>query len=135
PFLCPNEGEQGINPSSEPASVRRVKCVYSPSLADLSYNAFDCVVVDEGVKMKGEDTLVGKGIRSMTPTFRLVLTATPVKNRLPDIFRLAWWATGGRSEAHARWPYKDDSSERYQFAETFMVSERNLTRERKAEEK
>jgi SNF2 family DNA or RNA helicase len=39
--------------------------------------------------MKGEETLVGRGVRSMTPAYRLVLTATPVKNRLPDIFRLA----------------------------------------------
>jgi SNF2 family DNA or RNA helicase len=59
------------------------------SLADLCYNAFDCLVIDEGVKMKGEETLVGRGVRSMTPAYRLVLTATPVKNRLPDIFRLA----------------------------------------------
>ena len=52
--------------------------------------------------MKGEETLVGRGVRSMTPRYRLVLTATPVKNRLPDIFRLAWWAVGGHAEAHAR---------------------------------
>jgi SNF2 family DNA or RNA helicase len=39
--------------------------------------------------MKGSDTQVGKGIRQMSPRYRLVLTATPVKNRLPDIFWLA----------------------------------------------
>jgi hypothetical protein len=50
---------------------------------------------------------------------------TPIKNRLHDIFRLAWWATGSKSEAHARWPYRDDSSERTKFAETFVVSEQN----------
>jgi hypothetical protein len=41
--------------------------------------------------MKGEQTLVGKGVRSMTPAYRLVLTATPVKLfRIP--FYAAWLA-------------------------------------------
>jgi hypothetical protein len=126
----------GYDPAKPETDTRpkwKIKCVYSPSLADLCYSAFDCVVIDEGVKMKGEDTLVGKGVRSMTPAYRLVLTATPIKNRLPDLFRLAWWASGGKAEAHARFPYRDDTSERTKFAETFMVSERNLTKEAEAE--
>jgi hypothetical protein len=128
---------QRVDPRPEtpdPRPKRRVECIYSPSLADLCHDAFACVVVDEGVKMKGEDTYVGQGIRKMNPPFRLVLTATPVKNRLPDIFRLAWWASGGRAEAHARFPYRDDPEERAKFAGTFMVSERNITREKNAEE-
>jgi hypothetical protein len=120
--------------SPDPRPKRRIECIYSPSLADLCHDAFACVVVDEGVKMKGEDTYVGQGVRKMNPPFRLVLTATPVKNRLPDIFRLAWWASGGRAEAHARFPYRDDPEERAKFAATFMVSERNVTREKNAEE-
>ncbi len=134
PIGEPPEGFDPQRPETDARPKRFIKCVYSPSLADLAYNAFDCVVIDEGVRMKGEDTLVGKGVRSMTPKSRLVLTATPVKNRLPDIFRLAWWATGGKPEAHARFPYRDDSSERTKFAETFMVSERNLTKEAEAAE-
>ena len=119
---------------ADPRPLRRIKCVYSPSLADLSFNAFDAVVIDEGVKMKGEVTHVGRGVRSMEPKYRLILTATPIKNRLPDIFRLAWWAVGGRAEAHARFPYRDDPAEREKFANTFMVTERNLTKEAKARE-
>lgn len=110
-----------------------VKCVYSPSLSDLCYNAFKCVVIDEGVKMKGEETHVGLGVRQMAPDYRLLLTATPVKNRLTDIFRLAWWAAGGKTEAHARFPYRDDISERTKFAQTFMVSECNLSKMNEAE--
>ncbi len=116
-----------------PEAVRSIKCLNRPSLSDLSYNAFDCVVIDEGVKMKGEDTYVGLGVRHMDPRFRLLLTATPVKNRLVDIFRLAWWAAGGRTEAHARFPYRDDTEERGKFAQTFMVSESNLTKKAAAE--
>lgn len=134
----PLQRASGSLPEDPPAPdtpCRQVRCVYSPSLADLSYDAFAAVVIDEGVKMKGEDTYVGRGVRSMTPQFRLILTATPVKNRLPDIFRLAWWAAGGRPEAHARWPYADDPNERQKFAETFMVSEHNVTKEANARER
>lgn len=118
----------------DPRPKRRIECIYSPSLADLCYEAFECVTVDEGVKMKGEDTYVGLGVRKMNPKYRMVLTATPVKNRLPDIFRLAYWATGGNATATARWPYRDDSEERQKFTETFMVSERNVTKEKASQE-
>ncbi len=94
---------------------------------DLCFNSFTCVAVDEGTRMKGENTLVGLGVRQLTPKYRLVSTATPIKNRLPDIFRLAWWVTGGREEAHARFPYANSSADRGDFAEEFLVSEHNLS--------
>jgi len=50
--------------------TRKVKYVYSPPLSDLCYDAFECVVIDEGVKMKGEDTLVGRGVRQLEPKYR-----------------------------------------------------------------
>ncbi len=131
----PPEGYDKSKPETDTRIKLRVKCIYSVSLSDLCYRAFDCVAIDEGVKMKGEDTLVGKGVRQMDPKYRLILTATPIKNRLPDIFRLAWWAAGGKIDAHPRWPYADDSAEREKFAETFMVSERNLTKEEAAAER
>jgi SNF2 family DNA or RNA helicase len=111
----------------------KVKCVYSPSLADLCQDNFAACAVDEGVKMKGEDTIVGLGVRQIAPAYRLVLTATPIKNRLPDVFRLAWWATGAREEAHARFPHADRSASRDEFAGEFLISERNLTREEMSE--
>jgi len=122
------------DPNAEiPLQTNSIKCLYTPSLSDLCYNAFDGVVIDEGVRMKGEDTYVGLGVRQLDPKYRLLLTATPVKNRLVDIFRLAWWAAGGKSAAHARFPYRDDSNERAKFAKTFMVSESNLTKQDQAE--
>ena len=108
----------------------KIKCVYDPSLADLCQDAFQAAAVDEGVKMKGEDTVIGTGVRQIDAAFRLVLTATPIKNRLPDVFRLAWWATGGRKEAHARFPYPDATTARTDFAEEFLISERNLSKEK-----
>ena len=110
----------------------KIKCVYDPSLADLCQDAFKAAAVDEGVKMKGEDTVIGTGVRQIDAAFRLVLTATPIKNRLPDVFRLAWWATGGRKEAHARFPYPDATTARTDFAEEFLISERNLSKEKES---
>jgi hypothetical protein len=132
PIGAPPPGYNPARPETDTRPKRYVKCVFSPSLADLCWNAFAGVVIDEGVKMKGETTLVGRGVRSMAPRYRLVLTATPVKNRMPDVFRLAWWAVGGHAEATPIFPYRDESSERDRFAATFMVTERNLTREAEA---
>ena len=109
----------------------KIKCVYSPTLADECSDSFECVCVDEGVKMKAEDTKVALGVRQMIPRYRLVLTATPVKNRLPDIFRLGWWAAGGKEEGHARFPYGDSSEEREDFSREFMLAERNIDKEQR----
>lgn len=106
-----------------------IRCVFSPSLAELCRNDFKCVVIDEATKIKGEDTDVGLGVRLMNPKYRLVLTATPIKNRLPDLFWLAWWASGGKPEAHARWPYSKEQGEQDKFAQEFLVAERNLSAE------
>jgi hypothetical protein len=43
----------------------------------------------------------------MNPKYRLPMTATPIKNRLPDVFRLAHWATGAHHLAHPRFPFGD----------------------------
>ena len=115
------------------ANPFKVKCVYSPALVDHCGETFAHVSVDEAVKMKGELTHVGVGVRQLNPRSRTVLTATPIKNRLPDIFRLAWWAAGGHTDATARWPYADEASAREEFADEFLITERNLTKEEASE--
>jgi hypothetical protein len=110
---------------------REIKCCYSPTLADLCCDTFACVVADEGVKLKGEDTLVGRGVRQLNPMYRLIMTATPIKNRFPDVFRLAWWAVGAHHMAHPRFPFGDEDLET--FSDEFLVTERNLSKEQKSE--
>jgi hypothetical protein len=112
----------------------KFKCVWSPSLSDLCGRAFKCVVLDEGVKIKGDDTIIGAGVRQMDPEYRLVLTATPIKNRLPDIFWLAWWATGGHPEPTPRFPYEPSTEAKCGFTEEFLVCERNLSKEARESE-
>ena len=65
----------------------------------------------------------------MNPRYRMVLTATPIKNRLKDIFWLLHWAAGGKEDAHARFPYPNTPEADDMFAAEFNVCERNLTKE------
>ncbi|MDE2103518.1 MAG: DEAD/DEAH box helicase [Patescibacteria group bacterium] len=111
----------------------KIKCVYSPSLADLCQDCFSVCVIDEGTKIKGDDTIIGTGVRQVNADYRLVLTATPIKNRFPDLFHLAHYVCGGHEEPTPRFPYA--KLDKQQFAEEFLVSERNLTKEENSEEK
>lgn len=124
PIGPPPSGFKSDRPETDTREIYKVNCVYSPSLAELSCRAFDVVTADEGVRIKSEDAIIALGGRLMDPKYRLLLTATPIKNRLPDFFRLAWWVTGAQTKAHARWPYRDHPDERQRFAETFLVAEK-----------
>ncbi len=104
-----------------------VKCVYSPTLADLAEDCFEAIVVDEGVKIKGEDTIIGTGTRQIRAKHRLIMSATPIKNRLPDVFHLASYVCDAVEGPSPRFPYGADDREA--FAEEFMVSLRNLSKE------
>ena len=120
-------GETRTLPAKDDQLEVRVKCLYSPSLADLCADSFSACVIDEGTKIKGDHTLIGTGVRQINAEFRLVLTATPIKNRFPDLFHLAHYVSGGHDEPTARFPY--GKLDKQDFAEEFLVSERNLTKE------
>lgn len=130
-------GRNGVDkPAEEDVSIGMEKngfrCVYSPCLADLAADTFDCVVVDEATKMKGDYSAIGMGVRIMRPKYRLVMTATPIKNRLQDIFWLCHWACGGHASATSRWPYNPTAEDKGAFADEFQVAEDNLTKAEKA---
>jgi len=82
-------------PVSSSPSLLRIQCVERPSLATLCADCFDYVGADEAVAMKGDDSFMSLGIRTLNPRRRLVLTGTPVKNQLHDIFWLLAWASQG----------------------------------------
>jgi SNF2 family DNA or RNA helicase len=110
-----------------PKLKRSVRCVYSPTLADLCQDSFGAIVCDEGVKLKGNDSLIGLGVRQMNAHYRLVLTGTPIKNRIGDVFHLAHFVTGCTHDPHPRFPYAAD--QQGDFVKRFSVQERNLTAE------
>lgn len=112
-----------------------IRCLLRPSIAALVADLFDCVVCDEAVRLKSTDSYISLGVRDLHPRYRLVTTATPVKNRLEDIFWLAHWACGGNAGATARWPYADSRKAKEEFANTHMMIERNETKEEKYRER
>ncbi len=109
-----------------------ITCVWKPSMARIlkqfeGYGAgFDCIVLDEATFIQG-DSLIAKGVTLLSPKKRLLLTGTPVKNRLESIFTLAWWATGAAAAPTARWPYRPDDKQK--FAKHHLEVDRFLTRE------
>ena len=108
-----------------------IRCVWIPTLARLAAacDSFDCVVIDEGTRLQANDSCISLGVRILNPRYRLVLTGTPIKNRLESLFWLAWWAAGGNPEPHARWPYPGTSESREEFANHHLQHDRFVTRE------
>ena len=104
-----------------------ITCVWSPTMARIAalHNSFDCVVVDEGTRLQATESRIGASVRLLDPAYRLVLTGTPIKNRLESLFWLAAWAAG----SYGRWPYASSDEERERFADTFLQQERFITRE------
>jgi hypothetical protein len=119
-----NEYNEGIG-----MEERGIRCVHIPSLSRLVADLFDCVEVDEGVRIKSTDAFMSLGVRGLRPRHRLLLSATPIKNKLEDIFWLCHWVCGGHDAPTARWPYANDSEAKEQFANEHQLRERNLTRE------
>jgi SNF2 family DNA or RNA helicase len=102
-----------------------IRCVWKPSLARLAVanDTFDCVVLDEATKIQNPTGLAAMAVRMLNPKYRLVLTGTPIKNRLQSIFCLAEWACRG----DGRWPFLE--TDRHEFANSFLELDRYLTRE------
>lgn len=96
----------------------------SPSLAQCIAKlmakgaGFDCVIIDEGTKLQSTETYISIGVRILYPKFRMVLTGTPVKNRLESFFWLGWWAAGGMP----LWPYAGTAAARSVFARDHLMS-------------
>ncbi len=119
-------GETREFESTPHASRFTIKCLYHPSLADLAQDCFGAIVVDEGTKIQGEETLISLGVRQINAPHRLVMSATPIKNRFPQVFRLAHYACGGHAAATARFPFGGAFSDREDFGEQFQVGETKL---------
>ena len=119
-------------PETRNAEPFRIRCVYQPSLSTLVADLFDGVACDEAVRIKSNESYTSLGVRQLRPQYRLVLTGTPIKNHLIDIFWLIHWACGGHTEPCARWPYGNQNSAKEEFGNTHMFMERNHTREEKA---
>ncbi len=113
----------GVAQTPDVRDPHHLRCVWDTTLSDEAGGSFDCVVVDEGTRLKGE-SFIAAGVLRLRPRYRYVLSATPVKNRLPDFFALAWWAAGGEAEATPRFPYRP--ADRDDFAARFCQTATKL---------
>lgn len=110
-----------------------ITCVWEPTMARIAqtHGSFDCVVVDEGTRLQATESRIGASVRTLEPRYRLVLTGTPIKNRLESIFWLCAWVAGHTG----RWPYESTDTAKERFADTFLQKERYLTKEEEAAKK
>jgi SNF2 family DNA or RNA helicase len=113
-------------------------CCYTPSLATqlAAWGAMgagiDCAVADEGTRLQADDSLLSTALRRLIPANRLILSGTPIKNKLDSIFWLAWWVAGGSPTPTALWPYEGTSKGRAAFADQHLQHDRFYTREAEA---
>jgi len=129
------EMEAGIGTERHYEGGHTIRCVMAPTLASIIHSAFGCVACDEAVAIKSGTACAADGVLRMSPPNRLLLTGTPIKNKLPDIFFLMSWVTGFRRDPHARFPYGNTTDARASFAQDFGVCEENLTKAEKEREK
>jgi SNF2 family DNA or RNA helicase len=91
-------------------------------LAELGPDSgFDCIIVDEGTRLQSTETHIANGVRMLNPRYRMILTGTPVKNRLESFFWLGWWAAGGSALGNPLWPYEATDAARERFANEHLM--------------
>ncbi|MBN2015903.1 hypothetical protein JW766_03645 [Candidatus Dojkabacteria bacterium] len=128
--FCPQCGEPAQHgkwyPSRgicEACSYRHIKLKVKAAYSQLT-TVFKrgTVIIDEGTKIKSNDSLMSLSVRGIRARFKLLLTGTPIKNYIPDAFWLLWWALGNRS---VKFPF-DYTGGYMKFAKEFAVSEYTL---------
>jgi len=125
--FCPSCGEQAQQGKWYPRRGVCEECKYThislkvkPAYRHLT-KAFKngVIIIDEGTKIKGHDTLMSKSVRGLKARHKLLLTGTPIKNYVPDAFWPLWWALGNNSP---RFPFNYANGAQ-RFAEEFAVIE------------
>ncbi len=89
------------------------------------------VVVDEGTKIKADDSLTSLAVRGLRCKHKLLLTGTPVRNYIPDAFWLLWWGLGNNTP---RFPFSYDGG-KTKFTQDFAVIEATYKNGKKTREK
>jgi len=60
-------------------------------IRNVADDAFDMVIIDEAHLRQNPDTIMGDALWKLTPARRYALTATPIPNRLSDIYPICRW--------------------------------------------
>jgi superfamily II DNA or RNA helicase len=89
------------------------------------------IVVDEGTKIKADESLTSLAVRGLRCKHKLLLTGTPVRNYIPDAFWLLWWGLGNNTP---RFPF-DYENGKTKFTQDFAVIESTYKEGKKTREK
>lgn len=76
----------------------------------------NCVVLDEGVRLQGAGSRIAASLRRLQARYRLILSATPIKNRMDSVAPLLSWISAARPRSPDAFPYPDNPKGRSLFA-------------------
>lgn len=137
PLPPPTTSTPGLSPSKRHytdtigTEHHGIRCIAEPCLATLIGRQFDMVLLDEAHLATNLQANITQMIIRLQPKYRYALTATPIPDKVTNLFSLmGWlavpdWYKGGRR--NAAWPYA--RGELGRFMSTFLSEERDLTEE------
>jgi SNF2 family DNA or RNA helicase len=77
-----------------------------PLKSQLTSTAWDLVIADEAHRLRSTHSASGKLVRALTARFLLLLTATPVENRLQDLYEMISLVAPGLPRCARRSPQR-----------------------------
>ncbi len=131
PSMTPEENGVALEQIGK-QNARGIRCIAKPSLATCVNGAFDWICFDEGHLLANLESKRTKAAIRLQSRFRVVLTATPIKNRVDDIFPvMGWlkvddWYKGDKCSP--LWPYRKEDYGR--FVSTYLCSETDIEAKR-----
>ncbi len=112
-----------------------ITCIWKPSMASMlaiyqgQGAGIDCIVLDEATRLQSSTAKIACGIRKVNPPYRLVMTGTPIKNKVDSMFHLLHYAAGGHTAPTAQFPFTNDLESKARFANLHLEHDRYVTRE------
>eukprot|EP00971_Amphidinium_carterae_P265515 5267343-Amphidinium_carterae.1 len=95
------DDDDGFGSEDSAIDEQEIEVPGGPLPASGTTKPWDVVVCDEAHRMKNISTLLGKTLRQLTSSCRLLLTGTPVQNALQDLWALMDFAQPGLLGNHA----------------------------------
>jgi len=116
-------------------TINGITCLWKPTMASMlalyegQGAGFDSIVLDEATRLQSTNAKMACGIRKLNPTYRILLTGTPIKNKVDSIFHLLHFAAGGNTSPTAQFPFTADSESKENFANLYLEKDRFVSRE------
>jgi len=108
-----------------------------PLKSELTGGGWDLVVADEAHRLRSTNSASGKLIRALTARFLLLLTATPVENRLQDLYEMislvAPGLLGTPAQFRTRFAAAGDATSPRNLDELRVMTRQVMVRHRRSE--